>query len=118
MAVDDDDTAPNKAFDLEAPTPVETRFLCPGCGRDAMKLHESVQPPSIYKEAWKRKCCYGTEKWFFCENMTDRPGKGRLILIGEMEVYFFPPGEDPDALLVSAVSITERRKLLPLKSGT
>lgn len=79
--------------------------LCRGCGDNAMKLDDSVQPPGSHGEAWKRGCCYGNSKFFWCKGPVERRGIGQLTLIGSMEVFFFP-----DRRLVSRPVAADRRR--------
>ncbi len=93
-------------FGDDVPTVVDRlRCLCPGCGDEQMHLDDSVQPPSSRDEAWRRGCCYGNSKFFWCVGPFDRRGIGQLTMIGSMEVFFFP-----DRRLVNRQVAVERRR--------
>lgn len=93
-------------FADDVPTLVDRlRCLCPGCGDDQMHLDDSVQPPGSHAEAWKRGCCYGNSKFFWCKGPVERRGIGQLTLIGSMEVFFFP-----DRRLASRKVDVDRRR--------
>lgn len=93
-------------FGDDVPTVVDPlRCLCPMCGGEQMHLDNSVQPPSSHAEAWRRGCCYGNSRFFWCEGPFDRRGIGQLTMIGSMEVFFFP-----DRRLVSRPVDTDRRR--------
>jgi len=112
-------------FDIEAPTLVEVRRICPGCGGDRIALEETDQPPSSHAQAWRcgplvngrpsypEGACRGNQTWYWCRASIEYGHRGTLIIIskpdeGGMIVMFFP-----DRRITPRPVAIERRGLPP-----